>query len=67
MSVLPKWKKSLSKKELDHLKEMNVTSFRIFKKVRADQLKLKAKSIELGIGSEPCWNCRKIASKVGID
>ena len=55
-------KKLLKKKEQKHLTEMGINSMDIFKKNRAAQLKLKAECP----GSEPCWDCRMIASKLGV-
>lgn len=59
-----KWQKKLTKKELDHIRETtNHLSLREFKRNREEQIKLM---VEKG-WSEPCFECRTIALKLGVE
>jgi hypothetical protein len=53
------WKK-LSKKELAHLKEQGIHTNWDWQQTLKKQAEFRA----LG-GSEPCWDCREIAEKLG--
>lgn len=55
-------KKVLGKKQQNHLTEMGINSMISFKRIREDQLKQKEKHPD----DEPCWDCRMIASKLGV-
>ena len=55
-------KKVLRKKQQKHLTEMGITSMASFKRIREDQLKQKKEHPDI----EPCWDCRMIASKLGV-
>ncbi|MCK5601750.1 hypothetical protein KAR91_07780 [Candidatus Pacearchaeota archaeon] len=55
-------KRVLGKKEQKHLTEMGINSLAQFKINREKQLKQKAEAPDI----EPCWDCRMIASKLGV-
>ena len=55
-------KKVLTKKEQKHLTEMGVSTMDIFNRTRTEQLKFK----KLHADTEPCWECRTIAGKLGV-
>lgn len=55
-------KKVLSKKHQKHLTEMGISSMKMFNEVRKTQLTFK----ETHSTYEPCWDCRMIASKLGV-
>lgn len=57
------WLKGLTKKQIIHLLEMNMTTLASFKKVFASQEK---KRIEYPEDPDPCCECRSIAKKLGI-
>ena len=60
---LPKWQKVLTANEIRHLREMMETvTLNGFKKLRNEQKELKAKWT-----TEPCWDCRFIAQKIGLE
>lgn len=57
------WKKRITKKQLAHIKETtNNCLLREFKANREAQRK-EGKEV----GEEPCWECRVIAVKLGIE
>lgn len=57
-----KWK-DLTKKERKHVREMGVATLREFKKNAEFQAKARREYPE---ASEPCWDCRFIAKKLGL-
>ena len=61
--------KKLGKKQQRHLTDMNIHSLAAFKNTRAHQLECIEIDKKAGIEfpSEPCWDCRKIAEKLGMD
>jgi hypothetical protein len=60
---IPKWQKGLTKKERDHIKEWGGRTLNGFKQNRESQ-----KPMETGIpGSWPCFECREIARKLGLE
>ena len=57
------WKSKLTKKQIDHIKDTTDNCLlREFKENRRFHTKLKAKE-----GEEPCWNCREIAIRLGLE
>jgi hypothetical protein len=59
-----KWQKKLTKTEMRHLKETIGTrpTLEAFRNNRKGQLEFR------GAGDiEPCWDCRRIAQKLGIE
>ena len=64
-----KWEKKLTVKELQHVREWGGKSLRGFIENRAVQAKLKAED-EIrfpGGNNEPCWECKIIARKLGLE
>ena len=63
-------KKVLTKKEQRHLTEMGINSMSVFLATRKDQIKMRKEAdkegLPPGIG-EPCWKCKIIAQKLGVD
>jgi hypothetical protein len=60
---MKRWQKKLTKKELKHIKETtNRGTLSEFKSNREAQIAQK-----LSLNMEPCWECRIIASKLGIE
>lgn len=60
---LPKWLKKLTAKERKHLKEMGITSLRGMKVCAEHQKKWRD---EAETFSEPCFECKGIANKLGL-
>jgi hypothetical protein len=62
------WQSKLTKRELKHLREQGITTLRDFVDCRTKQLAMKAIHIAQhpGTNSEPCWDCRMIAEKLGV-
>jgi hypothetical protein len=58
-----KWQKRITKKELKHVKEMCGGTLQAFKQTREQQRKDKARNPDI----EPCWDCRRIARKLGLE
>ena len=56
-----RWKERLTKKQLKHLKEMDVTTYADLK-TTLDWQAMERKNTE----SEPCWECREIAARLDI-
>jgi len=56
-------RKALTKKEQQHLTEMGVHSMEGFKRTREAQIKMKAEEPRV----EPCFECRSIAAKLGME
>jgi len=56
-----RWKKRLTKKQLKHLGEMDVTTYAGLK-ATLDWQAMERKNTE----SEPCWECREIATRLDI-
>lgn len=55
--------KDLTKKEKKHLRERDILTLREFKVVAAKQAESRKK---YPTHSEPCWDCRAIANKLGL-
>jgi hypothetical protein len=63
-----KWQDKLTEEELAHVKEWGGKTLSGFKKNREVQLNIKARAIKQGFAfPEPCWACRQIAEKLGIE
>ena len=60
-----KWK-DLTKEEKKHLKEQEITTLRDFKKTAKSQAEMRREKI-YGFTCEPCWNCKMIARKLGLE
>ena len=59
----PKWQIKLKKSEINHIKETTDSSTLVqFKRNREFHNKAKEKD-----GHEPCFDCRMIAQKIGIE
>ena len=58
------WKK-LTKKDLNHLKEMNCNHTERFQETINHQEKIRIKDNRNSV-LEPCWECRMIAKKLGM-
>jgi hypothetical protein len=54
--------KDLSKKEKKHLRETGVRTLRQFKAVAVEQAKWRKENPLI----EPCWECKRIAQKLGL-
>ncbi|MBU1248508.1 MAG: hypothetical protein KKB70_07410 [Proteobacteria bacterium] len=64
------WKKKLTNRQLSHLKEMNTPTLALFKSTRARQKESKAKALADGLMpgiAEPCFECREIAKRLGLE
>lgn len=61
---MAKWK-DLTKKERQHLKDVNVTTLWQFKDLVAFHQAMRAESGHNPV-VEPCWECRQIANKLGL-
>lgn len=59
-----KWQKKLTKKELAHVKEWCGGTLASFKRSRKEQNEELAAH---PISFMPCWECRSIALKLGIE
>jgi hypothetical protein len=59
-----KWEKKLTAKEVRHVRELCGGSLRSFTE-QADRLANMRR--ELAYTSEPCWECRTIAIKLGLE
>ena len=55
--------KDLTEKEKKHLQEMDITTLTEFKLVAQTQKEMRDSQ---SMGSEPCWDCRAIAKKLGL-
>jgi hypothetical protein len=59
-----KWKDKLTRPEQKHLREMGIHSLKAMRVNRGTQAKMK----EYGENEiEPCWECRNIAVKLGLE
>ncbi len=56
-------KKVLNKTEQRHLTEMGIYSMKTFRRTRYFQIKLRKDNRDL----EPCFDCKQIAHKLGIE
>ena len=56
-----RWQKKLTKKQLRHLKEMEIATLAVFRATREHQ---KRYSAEHPDAPEPCWECRMIESRL---
>ena len=62
------WQSKLTKKELQHVREWGGRTLAGFKHNRAVQLEMKARDEANGFrNTEPCWDCRTIARKLGLE
>jgi len=59
-----KWHKKLTLKELAHVNEWCGGTLEGIKQARENQKRQKA---EVPDSSEPCWDCRTIAVKLGLE
>lgn len=59
--------KNLSKKEKAHLKEMGCNTFSAFKETAQYQAKLRREHTETSYNYEPCYDCKHIALKLGLE
>ena len=65
-----KWQKKLTKKELKHMKENNCGTLKAFAWLRSCQREHRIDAIEKGFSpgiAEPCFECKHIAMKLGIE
>ena len=63
-------KKVLTKKEQKHLSEMGINSMSVFLITRKDQIKMRAEGDAKGHTpgiAEPCFECKEIARKLGVE
>jgi len=56
------WKEKLTTEEIEHLRENKVNTFKRMRAVRKMQ-----RSMAKMDGKEPCYDCRAIAVKLGIE
>ncbi len=56
--------KDLTRKERKHLREQGITTLKEFKVCAAGQA--KQRRVQPPEWSEPCWDCRMIAKKLGL-
>lgn len=63
---LPKWLKKLKASERKHLKEMRITSLRQFKDVAEFQKEKRDEHTPCTGIHEPCYECKGIATKLGL-
>jgi hypothetical protein len=59
-----KWQEKLTKAELKHLRESGPVTLRALRVNRAYQKMMKEQS---GGHVEPCYECKKIAQKLGLE
>jgi len=59
-----RWQKKLNKKELAHVRKRCRGTLAGLKRAREFQKEKKEKFPEM---SEPCWECRMIARKLGLE
>jgi hypothetical protein len=63
-----RWQDKLTEEELKHVKEWCGGTLDAFKKNRVVQLEIKNRNTAQGyLNTEPCWICRRIAKKLGIE
>lgn len=58
--------KSLTKKEMKHLRSQKITTLSAFKDVAAEQ-KAKRDAPDFHQCNEPCYECKNIARKLGLE
>lgn len=58
------WTSKLTKKEIQHLLDFGISSCEDLKKTRAIQIEHMKRNPEC---VEPCWDCRTIAHKLGLE
>jgi hypothetical protein len=58
------WTDKLNKEEIQHLMDTKVFSITDMQQVRNDQRKLMS---SVPGSHEPCWECRIIAKKLGLE
>jgi len=56
------WKQKLTKKQLKHLKESNIT----LKWQLLEQKKYMKEMMEKYPGTQPCWECKEILMKLSL-
>jgi hypothetical protein len=62
----PKWQKPLTKKEIAHIQTVAACrSLKQFKRNVEGQNEMRLKTP--GASNEPCWECRTIARKLGLE
>jgi hypothetical protein len=63
-----RWQDKLTEEELAHVREWCGGTLAEFKKTREAQVKMRDRNIKQGFRvGEPCWVCRDIAHKLGIE
>ena len=67
--ALPKAFKVLTKAEIKHLKEdVGVTTISGFKRTAMFHVEMRKENAERGYpDAEPCWTCKHIAIKLGLE
>ena len=58
--------KDLTKKERKHCHQNGITTLREFKVAAEHQKKHRDEALTQGRFDEPCWECRRIAVKLGL-
>jgi hypothetical protein len=65
-----KWQKKLNKTQIAHLREHGITTLESFKDVRTQQREARkfsdSQGLDPGVG-EPCWECKEIAERLGVE
>ena len=61
-----KWQKPLTVAEIRHIREMGCRTLAAFKRT-AEQQKHQRIENDFDPRIEPCWECRGIARKLGLD
>jgi hypothetical protein len=65
---MAKWQDKLTEDELKHVKEWVGETLAEFEQKRKEISDIKDRALTLGvILNEPCWVCRDIAHKLGIE
>ena len=59
------WKAKLTKKELKHIAE--TTNGGLLREFKANRAKQRTWDTGVTFGAEPCWECRIIARKLGLE
>lgn len=63
-----RWQDKLTKKELAHVREWGGKTLAGFKGIRKVHRVIRDRYKRAGLGfTEPCWICRRIAEKLGIE
>ena len=64
-----RWQDKLTARERRHLREVNVLTIKALKRMREHQRERKRDAEKRGIKNpvEPCYECRDIAIKLGLE